>query len=231
MTIPNIAQISRGRAEHVQFELVQGLRYRRWVTVFEIDSRKMYFVNNVDVSLFAKNYPDPFKTGDELIVLGQENTFSLYTPRERPKDGYYEIKVGRVISTGAMFGSKGFAFIFLGSLASAISAGLLIGLLSAGNVAIWTHFNVLFQAVILFFGGIISARRGFVARANWQAVKSMNLGGDDHGSLTVIAQGVGLRRPAQATAKLPSTRSRMAPRADCLERRAVPVTERYPAWI
>ena len=47
----------------------------------------------------------------------------------------------------------------------------------------------------------------------------------------VIAQGVGLRRPAQATAKLPSTRSRMAPRADCPERRAMPVTERYPAWI
>ena len=47
----------------------------------------------------------------------------------------------------------------------------------------------------------------------------------------VIAHGVGLRRPAQATAKLPSTRSRMAPRADCPERRAVPVTERYPAWI
>ena len=52
-----------------------------------------------------------------------------------------------------------------------------------------------------------------------------------HGVLMVIAQGVGLRRPAQATAKLPSTRSRMAPRADCPERRAMPVTERYPAWI
>ena len=63
--MPNIAQMSRGGAEHIQVELVQGLRYRRWVTVFEIDSRKMYFVNNVDVSLSAKNYSDHFKTGDE----------------------------------------------------------------------------------------------------------------------------------------------------------------------
>lgn len=42
----------------------------------------------------------------------------------------------------------------------------------------------------------------------------------------VIAQGFGLQRAGQATAKLPSTRSRIASRTDFPERRAVPVTER-----
>ena len=46
----------------------------------------------------------------------------------------------------------------------------------------------------------------------------------------VIAHGVGCA-PVQATAKFPSTRSRMAAKAVVPWRRAVPVTERYPAWI
>lgn len=46
----------------------------------------------------------------------------------------------------------------------------------------------------------------------------------------VTAQVVG-NEADQATAKRPSTRSRIALSADWPERRAVPVTERYPAWI
>lgn len=49
-------------------------------------------------------------------------------------------------------------------------------------------------------------------------------------SAAVTAQEVGTEAD-QATAKRPSTRSRIALSADWPERRAVPVTERYPAWI
>ncbi len=53
----------------------------------------------------------------------------------------------------------------------------------------------------------------------------------DIGSNDVIAHGVGPGRRDQATTKLPPMRSRMASRAGFPLRRAVPVTERYPAWI
>ena len=51
------------------------------------------------------------------------------------------------------------------------------------------------------------------------------------GSAKVIAHGVGNWWADQATTNLPSTSSRMATRADFPLRRAVPVTDRYPAWI
>ena len=51
------------------------------------------------------------------------------------------------------------------------------------------------------------------------------------GRLLVIAHGVGPRLRDQATAKVPPMRSRMASRAGFPLRRAVPVMERYPAWI
>lgn len=52
----------------------------------------------------------------------------------------------------------------------------------------------------------------------------------ERGMFKVTAQEVGTEAD-QATAKRPSTRSRIALSADWPERRAVPVTERYPAWI
>ncbi|WP_176598272.1 cytochrome P450 [Sphingobium sp. 15-1] len=48
---------------------------------------------------------------------------------------------------------------------------------------------------------------------------------------SVIAHRVGRWRAAQATANVPSTSSRIAASADFPLRRAVPVTDRYPAWI
>ena len=50
------------------------------------------------------------------------------------------------------------------------------------------------------------------------------------GTLLVIAHGGGIG-VGQASAKLPSMRSRMAAKAGWPLSRAVPVTERYPAWI
>ena len=51
-----------------------------------------------------------------------------------------------------------------------------------------------------------------------------------HSRGIVIAHGGGDEH-YQAMAKFPSTRSRMAFQCGCPWRRAVPVTERYPAWI
>ena len=172
LPISNPTQKWCGRVDRVEVELVRGARSRRWVTSFLLCGKQMYFVSNVDVSLFARNRPSFFKDGDELIVVGQNPGFPFFAPRDRPKDGYYEVKAGRVISTGSMFGTNGVKFILFGSLASALGAGLLIGIISAGSVAIWSHLYLSFQAALLLAGGSITIRMGLAARAIWKAVKS-----------------------------------------------------------
>ena len=172
LPISNPTQKWCGPVDRVEVELVQGARYRRWVTSFLLCGKQMYFVSDVDVSLFARNRPNIFDDGDNLIVIGQKPAFPSFVPRDRPKDGYYEVKAGRVTTTGRMFGSNGVAFIFFGSLASAVGVGLLIGTISAGSVAIRTHLYLSFQAALLLLGGSITVRMGLAARAYWKAVKS-----------------------------------------------------------
>jgi hypothetical protein len=166
-----LTQISRGRAEQVEVQLVQAGHRRRWVTVFCLCGRQMFFVNNVDVNLSARNQPNIFRDGDEVIVLGQEPHFPFVVPRERPSDGYYKVQFGSVTRTGKMFGSNGVSATLLGVLALAVAFGLLAGAISYGRAIILTNFHLLPFISLLLFGGC-SLVKGLHDRANWNAISS-----------------------------------------------------------
>jgi len=135
----------------------------------------MFFVSNVDVSLFAKNQPDICKDGDQIVVAGSRKSYSFFSPSNLPDSELFEARAVHNLTTGQTVGDNGDLKTYLGGFLIAISFGLAFGLLSylisGGPFKTPANLRLIYSIMGAAFIGACLLIKGIPARASWKALQ------------------------------------------------------------